>query len=232
MSGAAPIVRVPIQTAAARSIRLQRLHHHRAGSLMLAPVDHSISDGPIVNPIRSLDQLVADLVGGGIDGLIVHKGSLRHIRPERFLHVSLVVHLTASTGLSLEPDAKYLVTGVEEAIRIGADAVSVHVNLGSVQEAQQIADLAQVAEQCDRWNLPLLAMMYPRGPRIMDPRDPKVVAHAVTVAADLGADLVKTVYPGSVAGMDFVASRCSIPIVVAGGPRQGNDGEVLRLVMD
>ena len=42
-----------------------------------------------------------------------------------------MVHLSASTAHAPDPDAKYLVTGVEEAMRLGADAVSVHVNIGS-----------------------------------------------------------------------------------------------------
>src|SRR2546429_10001946 len=61
-------------------------------------------------------------------------------------------------------------------------------------------------------------MMYPRGPGTPDPRDPALVAHAVAVAADLGADLVKTMYPGSVAGMAAVTRAAAVPVLVAGGP--------------
>ncbi len=215
-----------------RAIRLQRMYHHCQKNLMVAPVDHSISVGPIATPGRSLDAVVRDLVAGGVDAVVLHKGSLRHIKPERFLQTSLVVHLNASTGLAPDPDAKYIVTRVEEAIRIGADAVSIHVNIGSLQESQQIQDLAGVAEACDRWNLPLLAMMYPRGPNITNPTDPLLIAHAVTVAADLGADIVKTVYPGSIAAMSYVTSRCPIPVLVAGGPKQASESEVLRCIDD
>jgi 2-amino-4,5-dihydroxy-6-oxo-7-(phosphonooxy)heptanoate synthase len=146
--------------------------------------------------------------------------------------MSLIVHLNASTSHALDPDAKYLVTAVEEAIRLGADGVSVHVNMGSIEEARQIQDLARVAEACDRWNLPLIAMMYPRGPKITDPSDLVLVSHAVTIAADLGADIVKTVYPGSVGKMLELTSLCPIPVLVAGGPRRGTERELLRFVAD
>src|SRR2546429_9960512 len=68
-------------------------------------------------------------------------------------------------------------------------------------------------------------MMYPRGPGTPDPRDPALVAHAVAVAADLGADLVKTMYPGSVAGMAAVTRAAAVPVLVAGGPASAAPGD-------
>jgi 2-amino-4,5-dihydroxy-6-oxo-7-(phosphonooxy)heptanoate synthase len=108
----------------------------------------------------------------------------------------------------------------------------VHVNLGAADEMRQIADLAAVAEVCDRWNMPLLAMMYPRGPKIRNPADPTLIAHAATLAADLGADIVKTPYAGSVAEMADVTRDCPIPLVTAGGPRRASTAEVLSYVED
>jgi len=216
----------------ARSLRLRRLHHHSTAGLLIAPVDHSIGDGPVVTRGTPIDRLIGQLGDGGVDAIIVHKGSVRHIHPDRFAEMSLIVHLNASTSHALDPDAKYMVTAVEEAIRIGADGVSVHVNMGSLEEPRQIQDFARVADACDRWNLPLMAMMYPRGPKIVDPADPALLAHAVTIAADLGADLVKTVYPGTVDGMLDLAAVCPIPILVAGGPRRGSETELLRFVAD
>jgi 2-amino-4,5-dihydroxy-6-oxo-7-(phosphooxy)heptanoate synthase len=217
---------------AARSLRLRRLHHHSTAGLMIAPVDHSIADGPVATRSRSLDTLVGQFADGDADAVVVHKGSLRHIRPDRFAGMSLIVHLNASTGQAADPDAKYMVTAVDEALRLGADAVSLHVNLGSEEESRQISDLARVADACDRWNLPLLAMVYPRGPQIADPADPALLAHAVTIAADLGCDLVKTIYPGSVAGMLELTAVCPIPVLVAGGPRRGTEAELLGFVAD
>lgn len=215
----------------ARSLRLRRLYHHGPNGLMITPLDHSISDGPVVPKGGSIDRLTGQLAAGDVDAIIVHKGSLRHIHPDRFANLSVIIHLNASTDRAADPDAKYVVTGVEEALRLGADAVSVHINLGSTDERQQIGDFGRIADACDRWNLPLLAMVYPRGPRIENPRDPQLVAHAVTVAADLGADLVKTLFLGSVSEMLDLTAACPVPILVAGGPRCG-EGELLGFVRD
>ncbi|WP_026328562.1 2-amino-3,7-dideoxy-D-threo-hept-6-ulosonate synthase [Streptomyces sulphureus] len=214
----------------ARSLRLRRLHHHTPDGLLITPLDHSLSDGPVVPKNSSIDLLAGQLAAGGVDGIVVHKGSVRHIHPERFADMSLVIHLNASTGQAPDPDAKYLVTEVEDALRLGADAVSVHVNLGSDDERRQIADLGRVSDACDRWNLPLLAMVYPRGPRIADPHDPALVAHAVTIAADLGVDLIKTCFPGSLHDLAALTEACPVPLLVAGGPQRGTEDGVLAFV--
>lgn len=214
-----------------RAMRLHRLFRH-GSKLVIVPLDHSVTDGPIVRQGRSIDQLVGDLAASGVDAIVLHKGSLRHVSYTRFGSMSLIIHLSASSHHAVDSDAKYLVTGVEEALTLGADAVSMQVNLGSLDERRQIADLGAVAGSCDKWNVPLIAMVYPRGPRIANPYDPELVAHAAVLAADLGADIVKTVYPGSSADMAEVTSRCSIPVIVAGGSRLESADQVLGFARD
>ncbi|GAA4947675.1 2-amino-3,7-dideoxy-D-threo-hept-6-ulosonate synthase [Streptomonospora halophila] len=213
----------------ARRMRLNRLARNAIGRMMIVPLDHSVADGPLKTG-RTLNSLVGDLSRSSVDAVVLHKGSLRHVDPLWFGSTSLIVHLSASTAHAPDPDAKYLVSSVEEALRVGADAVSVHVNLGSEDEARQVADLAAVAEACDRWNLPLMAMMYPRGPRIADPRDAALVAHSASLAADLGADIVKTVSTATEEEMADIVDDCPIPIVVAGGPRLADDEELVEHV--
>lgn len=209
-------------------LRLGQLDGHGDGRLMIVPLDHSVADGPI-EVHESLDELVGDLADGGVDAVVLHKGTLRQIQPRRFMRMSLIVHLSASTAHAPDPDAKYLVSSVESALRLGADAVSIHVNMGSQAEEQQIGDLARIAESCDRWSLPLLAMVYARGPEIANPKDPALLAHAAALAADLGADIVKITHPGSEQALVDIVSTCPIPVVVAGGPPVDNTEELLDL---
>lgn len=215
----------------ARSLRLRRLSRRGDDRFVVVPLDHAVTDGPITAG-AGLDPLVGDLVRGGADAVVLHKGGLRRVSPARFASTSIVVHLSASTAHAPDPDAKYLVATVEEALRAGADAVSVHVNLGSDGERQQVRDLATVADACDRWNLPLLAMVYPRGPRITDARSPELLSHAALLAADLGADLVKIPYCGDPEAMRDVVRACPVPLLTAGGPRLPDLDEVVRFVQD
>lgn len=204
----------------ARRLRRCRLYRQDTAGLLVVPLDHAVGAGPS-GPRGDLDSLVARLADNGADAVVLHKGAVRRVRPERFREMSLVVQLNASTGLAGDPDAKYPVATVEEALRLGAHAVSVHVNVASRTEDRQIAHLASVARSCERWGLPLLAMMYVRGPDIADGRAPALVAHAVTIAAELGADLVKTSLPESAAAITEITTGCPVPILAAGGPVAG-----------
>ncbi|WP_328346705.1 2-amino-3,7-dideoxy-D-threo-hept-6-ulosonate synthase [Streptomyces violaceus] len=203
-------------------LRLRRLSLAGDGRHLLVPLDHSVSDGPIV-PAGEWDDLLRALVDGGADGIIVHKGRARAFAPDILRNCALVVHLSASTACSADVHAKVLVADVEEALRLGADAVSVHVNIGSDTEARQLSDLGAVARSCDAWGMPLIAMVYPRGPRIEDPRDPALLAHLANIAADLGADMVKTSVALPVERMAEVVAGSPIPVLAAGGPPDGSD---------
>jgi 2-amino-4,5-dihydroxy-6-oxo-7-(phosphonooxy)heptanoate synthase len=203
----------------ARRVRLDRLHRNGPGGLLVVPLDHPISGDPIIHSGQTggLDRLVGDIAAGGADAVVLHKGALRHVQPRRFRDLSLIVHLSAGTGLCADPDAKVLVCSVEEALQLGADAVSVHVNAGSRTEPRQLSDLAAVAAACGQWGVPLLAMVYARGPGIADGRAPHLVAHAAAIAAELGADLVKTAMPRAGADLAALTSACPIPVIAAGG---------------
>ncbi|TQM33219.1 2-amino-3,7-dideoxy-D-threo-hept-6-ulosonate synthase [Nocardia bhagyanarayanae] len=206
----------------ARHDRTENLHRYGDSKLLVVPLDHTVGEGALLRAHRLREVLHALRVGGA-DATVLHKGALDHVDSAVFDDLALIVHLSASARSSTDPDHKVIVTGVEEALRLGADAVSVHVNLGSRTESQQLEDVARVARACDRWNVPLFAMAYPRGPRVSNPTDPELVCHAAVVAAELGADIVKVPFTGDSSSMSEVAASVDIPVVVAGGLAQRTD---------
>jgi class I fructose-bisphosphate aldolase len=144
--------------------------------------------------------------------------------------VGLIIHLSGSTALSPFPNAKTLVCTVEEAIKLGADAISVHINIGNGSEREMLSDLGQVSRTAKEWGMPLLAMMYPRGEKIQDEYDVKVIKHVARLGAELGADIIKCSYTGSVESFREVVLGCPVPVVIAGGPKMSSDREILEMV--
>ncbi|MFC1408670.1 2-amino-3,7-dideoxy-D-threo-hept-6-ulosonate synthase [Streptacidiphilus sp. N1-12] len=209
--------------------RAQRIIHPASGTTFLVPLDHSLADGPVASA-AGFAGLVEAMAANEVDGIIVHKGRVRFLPTASLGKLALIVHLNGSTQHAPDVDAKILVGAVEEAVALGADGVSVHINLGSSTEAAQLTDLGTVAARCARWGLPLLAMVYPRGPRITDPTDPALLAHAANVAADLGADIVKLPFTGSPLTMREVVEASPIPVVTAGGGVIGDTGKFLDLI--
>jgi fructose-bisphosphate aldolase/2-amino-3,7-dideoxy-D-threo-hept-6-ulosonate synthase len=146
--------------------------------------------------------------------------------------VGLIIHLSGSTSLGPDPNHKVLVTTIEEAIKVGADAVSVHINIGADDEAKMLQDLGRIGKGCDEWGIPLLAMMYPRGPRVASEHDAEYVKHAARVGAELGADIVKTNYTGDIDSFKEVVDGCPVPVVIAGGPQMETEEDLLQMIHD
>jgi DhnA family fructose-bisphosphate aldolase class Ia len=92
-----------------------------------------------------------------------------------------------------------------------------------------LAFLGALSEQCDSFGMPLLAMMYPRGPNVKNEHEFEAVAHAARIGAELGADVVKTVYTGDRDSFHKVILSCPVPVVVAGGAKMSTDVDVLEL---
>ncbi|MCZ7659431.1 MAG: 2-amino-4,5-dihydroxy-6-one-heptanoic acid-7-phosphate synthase [Xanthobacteraceae bacterium] len=145
------------------------------------------------------------------------RGGWASLNPLVYERIAVVVHISASTRYAPDPNYKYQVGDAEDCLRRGADAISVHVNLGSVTEDQQIRMMANTADACDRAGLPLIAMIYPRGPGVTDRSRLETVMHAAALAADLGVDIVKLPLGGPIDEMRQVVASCPIPIVTAGG---------------
>jgi fructose-bisphosphate aldolase/2-amino-3,7-dideoxy-D-threo-hept-6-ulosonate synthase len=208
-------------------IRLNRIL--REGKMLCIPMDHGISNGPIKG-LEDPHSIIYKCQDHGLTSVIINKGILKTLpRPAK---IGILVHFSASTSLSSFPNRKMLTGTVEEAIRLGADGVSLHINIGGNEEPEMLEQLGTTAEQCHKWNMPLLAMMYPRGEKIKDPHDPEIVAHVARIGADCGADIVKTVYTGDVDSFSRVVKGTPVPVVIAGGPKAKTDMDVLQMTED
>jgi class I fructose-bisphosphate aldolase len=192
---------------------------------VIIAMDHGVTLGP-VRGLENMQEAVNHVVSGGADAVLFHKGIAKHVDT----HGSgLVIHVSASTKLGGKPNLKVDVCTVEEAVRLGADAVSAHFNIGSLEEDAMLESLGRLSERCDSFGMPFLAMMYPRGPNIKNENEFEAVAHAARIGAELGADVVKTIYTGDTDSFRKVVHSCPVPLVVAGGPRMTTDLDVLEL---
>lgn len=214
-----------------KQVRIQRIFNRETGRAIITPMDHGVTVGPIPG-IVDMHDAVTDLANGGVDAVLMHKGICRCCHRSTGKDVGLIVHLSASTSLSSYSNRKALVGTVEEAIRLGADGVSVHVNLGDDNESEMLADLGRVARSADDWGMPLLAMLYARGPRIADEYNPRVVAHCARVGVELGADIVKVPYTGDMESFADVTAASCVPVVIAGGPKTETTRQFLQMVDD
>jgi len=198
------------------------------GKTVIVPMDHGVTNGPI-RGLENMQTIINKLLEGGADAMVIHKGIAKTVDTG---NAGLIVHLSGSNQFSPDPNRKVRVCSVEEALRIGADAVSVHINVGANNESEMLQKLGSVADECDGFGVPLLAMMYPRGAKIQSEHDPEAVALAARLGAELGADIIKTNYTGDVGTFRKVTDGCPVPVIIAGGPRAKTDTDVIKMVCD
>ncbi|MEW6011031.1 MAG: fructose-bisphosphate aldolase [Methanobacterium sp.] len=212
-----------------KTIRIERIIDRKTGKSVIVPMDHGVSIGPVPG-IIDMTETIDEVASGGANAVLMHKGMVDCGHRGYGSDIGLIIHLSASTSLGSDPDHKVLVTSVEKAIKLGADAVSVHVNVGSEREPEMLIKLGTISEICDDWGMPLIAMMYPRGKKISDEHDADVVKLAARAGAELGADIVKTNYTGDPDTFKEVIDGCPVPVVIAGGPKVETEQELLEMV--
>ncbi len=203
--------------------RLNRIFRSDGHALIVA-MDHGLIDGPTPGLERP-GETIAKVAAGGADAVLTSYGVARRFAGE-LAPLGLILRVdggATSLGMAGGPGATFF--GVEEALRLGADAVAVSAFPGSPVEVESLERLAHVIAAAHAWGLPVMAEMVPGGfDSPPEKRTPHAVALAVRVAAELGADFVKTPY---VAGFAAVVAGSYVPVVVLGGARRGNEQAML-----
>lgn len=213
-----------------KKIRLERILDRNSKKTVLLPLDHGAGMGPIDGLVNLKDA--ADWAAeGGANAVIGHLGLALHGHRSAGKDVGLILHFSVSTELNpVDGNEKVSVNNVQTALKMGADAVSIHVNFGSETEAEQLRVFGKISTNCIEWGMPLLVMAYPRGPKIQNPNSVENVKLVARVAAELGADIIKVPYTGDPKSFaEVVRGALDVPVVIAGGAK-GDDLQALKNV--
>ncbi|MFB6112681.1 MAG: 2-amino-3,7-dideoxy-D-threo-hept-6-ulosonate synthase [Halodesulfurarchaeum sp.] len=197
--------------------RLARLG--RDGRFVTIPMDHGITMGA-VRGLKDIESTIDAITRGGADTVLTQKGIAGRVHPNKN-GAGYIIHLNGSTSIGPDENDKRRTCSVEEAVKLGADGVSFHINVGSDYEPGQIEDLASVTEAAHDLGMPVLVMAYARGPGI-DEHDAEALGHAVRLAEELGGDIVKTSYSGDAESFEHVTASTSKPVIIAGGSPSGD----------
>ncbi len=209
-----------------KDMRLSRIMPFPGGRGCIVPIDHGATYGPIAG-LEKCYKTIENIKDGGATAILLHKGILSRINKyPGLLDGNYIMHISASTSLGKFQSEKILVGTVEEAIKMGAVGVSIHINLGVESEPRMLRDFGIVSNECYNWGMPLLAMMYVNESN----KNVVKIAHAARLAQELGADLVKVDYPGTAEGMRKITNSVDIPVVIAGGSRNDKLFEFLKAV--
>jgi fructose-bisphosphate aldolase, class I len=234
-----------------KKARLHRILHQHGlanGTALFLPYDQGLEHGPrdfFANPAASDPRYIVRLaVEGGFNGIAVQVGLAEKFYWDYAGEVPLLLKLNGKTDIPPDDEAlSPLHASVEDAVRLGADAVGYTLYVGSPAYAADFAQYRQVREDAQRLGMPLVVWAYPRGSAIeaKGGRDSfYAVDYAARTASELGADVVKVNFPkpekrasvkpeydadfSSQQAIDAVVrSANSTLLLVSGGSRAGDE---------
>ena len=207
-----------------KKIRMERVMDRNTRKAVMVPLIHGVGMGPIKG-IEDIKNTVDTIALGGANAVILHKGIVAAAHRHGGKDIGLILHLTAT----LKNGKQTLVTDVEEAITIGADAVSVRINVGGPDEEAMLKLLGGVSRDASKWGIPLFALMDPGSVKDKT-RELKNLMRAARIGAELGADLVRVPYTGSPDTFKEIVSVCPVPLMAIGGEKKVKERDFLKMV--
>ena len=192
--------------SAGKKARLHRIlyqHGLRNGTALFLPYDQGLEHGPrdfFANPAASDPKYIIDLaLEGGFNGIAMQIGLAEKFYWDYAGEVPLVLKLNGKTDIASAIDPLSPVNAtVQDAVRLGADAVGYTLYVGSPAAERDFGQYRQVREDALRLGMPLIVWAYPRGTAI-DAKGGKdsfyAVDYAARTASELGADVVKVNFP-------------------------------------
>lgn len=191
--------------------RLARIFNPDSGRTVMLAFDHGYFQGPTTG-LERIDINIAPLFAH-TDVLMCSRGILRSVVPSA---VNKPVVLRASGGNSIlgELSNEAVAVAIEDALRLNVAAMAAQVYIGGEYEHQSIKNIIQLVDQGTRYGMPTMAVT---GVGKDMARDQRYFSLATRIAAEMGAQIIKTYYVDH--GFERVAAGCPVPIVIAGGKK-------------
>lgn len=216
-----------------KQVRMSRLINKKSNKMMAITVDHAISRG--IAPMKGLQPIqktIDAILKGRPDAITMTKGIAEHCMWNHAGEASIL--LKCSSYAPVHPTKDVAFGTVDEAIRMGADAVSIGaMTLGNYQDIQ-FEEIGKFSEECMRKGMPLIGHIYPKGETV--PKDKQNawenIAYSVRSAAELGIDIIKTTYTGDPDSMSKVVNLCPARVVIQGGDACKTLDDYLNMTRD
>ena len=206
-----------------KQIRLKRVVDEDNGTSLICALDHGMTSPVFLQPLAQIRERASEAIAGGANVLMLSRGMARLVADELRKTTAVAYMLSGSANPADSPSIA-AVSEVDEALRSGADAVVLYVALGGADERAMIERLAAVGEAADRLGVPFIAEAeWPSAYSSLDDVSElgtDYLLRSVRLCAELGADVIKTNWPGSEEEFaQLVDAATGFPVVLAGGSR-------------
>jgi len=216
-----------------KAVRMSRLVNEKSGKFMAITVDHSLSRG-ILTGLIPIQDTIDKIVVGRPDAITMTKGIAESCWWKHAGKASLL--LKCSNYSPVQPTSDVVFGDVEEAVRMGADAVSIGAMMLGDFQAQQVREIGRISKECMSLGMPLIGHIYPKGESVAekDRTAWKNIAYCCRAGAELGVDIIKTTYTGDPESMQKVvdAVPAATRVVIQGGDACKTLDDYLQMTRD
>jgi fructose-bisphosphate aldolase/2-amino-3,7-dideoxy-D-threo-hept-6-ulosonate synthase len=219
-----------------KAMRMKRVIDPEGVSVICA-LDHGMTSPTFLEPLADIQTRTAEAVAGGANVIMMSKGMIRVAEPAFSPTTSLALLLSASANPEGDRPQIVQIAEVEEACVLGADAVVLFTALGGEAESGMVAILAGVGGECAALGMPFIAeaefpTTYASVEELTKAYGFDYLRRNVRLCAELGADIVKTNWPGSPESFGKLLEAANgIPMVLAGGSRLEDKELLWRMEM-
>ncbi len=206
-------------------VRMNRLVNSTTNRSVMVALDHGFTYGSIKG-LENVSQTIQKFAEIKPEAYIVHKGQLSYIQNIDLHGSGIIIQLTASSFICTNVIKKELVCEVGEALILGADGVAFQLNIGNEFDMEQVVKLSKVIRECQRYNMPLMAMLY------FSNNNENTVCHGIRMCQELGVDFIKISVELDMEALDRIASSSQLRILVAGGEMNENYENFITHITD
>jgi fructose-bisphosphate aldolase / 2-amino-3,7-dideoxy-D-threo-hept-6-ulosonate synthase len=220
-----------VTTDVGKAMRMKRVVDP-AGVSVICALDHGMTSPTFLEPLAAIEDRTREAVAGGSNVIMMSKGMIRKALPAFGPTTSLALLLSASANPDGDRPEVIQIAAVEEALALGADCVVLFTALGGDTEPSMIDVLAGVGRACAELGMPFIAeaefpTTYATVEELKQQYGFEYLRRSVRLCAELGADIVKTNWPGDQESFaKLIEATSGIPVVLAGGSRL-KDAELL-----
>jgi putative autoinducer-2 (AI-2) aldolase len=204
--------------------RIQRIFKEDGKTVMLA-VDHGYFLGPVSRleePRKTIEPLIPYA-----DSLMVTRGMLRNCIDAKY-NIPIVLRVSGGNSIvGKDLSNESITVAFEDAIRLNVAAVALSIYVGTDYENQTLTNLAKLIDEGQKYGIPVLAVTAVG--KELEKRDAKYLSLSCRIAAELGAQIIKTYYCED---FEKVVKSCLVPIVIAGGPKLKNEFDALKMAYE
>lgn len=212
-----------------KELRLNRIFA-KDGRAVIVACDHA----GFMGALRGLEdpgKLIDTLAESHVDAVLTTRGVAERFAAH-FGKLGLILRADGgASAASPVTGTLHTLFSIEDACRLGADAVICMGMIGFPEEPSSLLNLAALTADALKWGMPVVAEMLVK-PKEGESVTPKDIGFAMRIGIELGADLIKTSFVRPQEEYAGFVKQCYRPVVILGGEKTKTEAEMLEAIAE